>query len=173
MLQSSLQYLSNSARPNCHSPNKLKKHCYNICTTSAQRLRRCSNIVQILYKCFVFTGSTLNIHHIHCCFLTTLRLIYWPTPSIRDSSIESTCFTTGITTESQVTCACAEKWTNVLSAKRCMYGKVLWQRYFISLTDTHYFVHTNYFYHYCDCYAWRMSFTFQNDWRNDYIAGCY
>ena len=32
------------------------KHLYNICTTSAQRLRRWSNIVQILYKCFVFTG---------------------------------------------------------------------------------------------------------------------
>ena len=31
------------------------KHLYNICTTSAQR-RRWSNIVQMLYKCFVFTG---------------------------------------------------------------------------------------------------------------------
>ena len=32
---------------------------YNICTctTSAQRLRRWSYIVQMLYKCFVFTGN--------------------------------------------------------------------------------------------------------------------
>ena len=33
------------------------KHLYNICTTSAQRLRRWSNIVQMLYKCFVLTGT--------------------------------------------------------------------------------------------------------------------
>ena len=31
------------------------KLLYNICTTSAQRLRRWSNIVQMFYKCFVFT----------------------------------------------------------------------------------------------------------------------
>ena len=30
------------------------KHFYEICTSSAQRLRRWSNIVQMLYKCFVF-----------------------------------------------------------------------------------------------------------------------
>ena len=33
------------------------KHLYNIYTTSAQRLRRWSNIVYMLYKCSVFTGS--------------------------------------------------------------------------------------------------------------------
>ena len=33
------------------------KHLYNICTTLAQRLRRWSNIVKMLYKCFVFTGK--------------------------------------------------------------------------------------------------------------------
>ena len=33
------------------------RHLYNICTTSAQRLRRWSNIVQKLYKCFVLAGS--------------------------------------------------------------------------------------------------------------------
>ena len=33
------------------------KHLYNICTTSSQRLRRWSNIVQMLYKRFVFTGE--------------------------------------------------------------------------------------------------------------------
>ena len=34
------------------------KHLYNICTTLAQRLRRCSSIVQVLYvyKCFLFAG---------------------------------------------------------------------------------------------------------------------
>ena len=36
-----------------------KKHLYNICTTLAQRLRRWSNIVQMLYKCFVFAGIWL------------------------------------------------------------------------------------------------------------------
>ena len=33
-----------------------RKHLYNICTTSAQRLRRCFNVLQMLYKCFLFTG---------------------------------------------------------------------------------------------------------------------
>ena len=38
-----------------HSTNPANtKHLYNICTTSAQRRRRWSNIVQMLYKCFVF-----------------------------------------------------------------------------------------------------------------------
>ena len=32
------------------------KHLYNICTTSAQSLRRWSNIVQMVYKCFVLAG---------------------------------------------------------------------------------------------------------------------
>ena len=32
------------------------KHLYNICTTLAQRLRRWSNFVQMLYKCFVLAG---------------------------------------------------------------------------------------------------------------------
>ena len=35
------------------------KHLYSICTTSAQRLRRWANIVQMLYKCFVFAGIIL------------------------------------------------------------------------------------------------------------------
>ena len=33
------------------------KHLYNIYTTLAQRRRRWSNIVIILYKCFVFAGN--------------------------------------------------------------------------------------------------------------------
>ena len=32
----------------------------NICTTSAQRLRRWSNIVQMIYKCLVFTAMYQN-----------------------------------------------------------------------------------------------------------------
>ena len=32
------------------------KHLYNICATSAQRQRRWADVVQMLYKCFVFTG---------------------------------------------------------------------------------------------------------------------
>ena len=35
------------------------KHLYNIWTTPAQRLRRWSNFVQMLYKCFVFTGLAI------------------------------------------------------------------------------------------------------------------
>ena len=34
------------------------KHLYNICAMSAQRLRRWADIVQILYKCFLFTRKT-------------------------------------------------------------------------------------------------------------------
>ena len=37
------------------------KHLYNICTTSAQRFRRWSNIVQMLFKCFVFAGWSLEM----------------------------------------------------------------------------------------------------------------
>ena len=33
------------------------KHLYNICTMTAQRLRRWPNIVQILYKCCVLMAS--------------------------------------------------------------------------------------------------------------------
>ena len=32
------------------------KHLYNICTMLVQRRRRWADVVQILYKCFVFTG---------------------------------------------------------------------------------------------------------------------
>ena len=52
------------------------KHLYNICTTTAQRLRRWTNIVQMLYKCFVFTGRPTHPIPVqcwasvatHCCF---------------------------------------------------------------------------------------------------------
>ena len=32
------------------------KRLYSMCTTPAQRIRRWYNIVQMLYKCFVFAG---------------------------------------------------------------------------------------------------------------------
>ena len=47
---------TNSSGQNVSSPANTKP-LSNICTTSAQRLRRWSNNVQMLYKCFVFTGS--------------------------------------------------------------------------------------------------------------------
>ena len=39
-----------------------------ICTTSAKRLRRWSNIVQMLYKCFAFAGNThgnQGLYHVY------------------------------------------------------------------------------------------------------------
>ena len=36
-------------------------YLYNICTMLDQRLRRCSNIVQMLYKCFVFLGNSIGL----------------------------------------------------------------------------------------------------------------
>ena len=42
------------------------KHLYNSGTTSAQRLRRWSNIVQMLYKCFVFDEMAPCGHHSGC-----------------------------------------------------------------------------------------------------------
>ena len=48
----------------------------NICiTTSAQRLRRSSNIVQMLYKCFVFTVNTLSAAHDYIVFFNQLSVI--------------------------------------------------------------------------------------------------
>ena len=39
------------------------KHLYNICRTSNQRNRRCSNIPHMLFKCFVFTVIELKGSH--------------------------------------------------------------------------------------------------------------
>ena len=33
------------------------KHLYNICTKLDQRRRRWADVVQMLYKCFVFAGQ--------------------------------------------------------------------------------------------------------------------
>ena len=41
------------------------KHLNTICTTSAQCLQRYSNIVQMLYSCFVFTGNLLCLLHVY------------------------------------------------------------------------------------------------------------
>ena len=40
------------------------KNLHSICTTSAQRLRRCSNIVQRLYKYFVSKGNVCEIMYV-------------------------------------------------------------------------------------------------------------
>ena len=34
------------------------KHLYNICTKLIQRRRRWADVVQMLYKCFVFAGNS-------------------------------------------------------------------------------------------------------------------
>ena len=49
------------------------KHLYSICPTSAQRLRRWSNIVQILYKCFVFTVIPMILLSAHSLLPSTSR----------------------------------------------------------------------------------------------------
>ena len=40
-----------------HNPANTK-HLYNICTMLDQRWRRWADVVQMLYKCFVFAGNT-------------------------------------------------------------------------------------------------------------------
>ena len=47
-----------------------KTHVYNIYTTSAQRLRRWSNIVSMLYKWFVFAGYFFASYATHCINMT-------------------------------------------------------------------------------------------------------
>ena len=39
------------------------KHFYNICTMLDQRRRRWADVVQMLYKCFVFAGCSYSIDH--------------------------------------------------------------------------------------------------------------
>ena len=51
------------------------KHLCNICTMSTQRLRRWSNIVKMVYKCFVFTGLVQCSHHFHTSRAASVRLI--------------------------------------------------------------------------------------------------
>ena len=51
------------------------KHVYNFCTTSVQRLRRWSNIVLMLHKCFVFTGMIIS--HMNTATNTTTRTATW------------------------------------------------------------------------------------------------
>ena len=45
------------------------KHLYNISTTSVQRLRRWSNIVQMVYKCSVFTMMCSPFQEFHVFFV--------------------------------------------------------------------------------------------------------
>ena len=68
-----------------YSPANTKR-LYNICTTSAQRLRRWFNIVQMLYKYLVFAGSVqstavcpadpLHNDSIHLAFNYTRQLFF-------------------------------------------------------------------------------------------------
>ena len=48
------------------------KHLYNICTMLNQRRRRWDNVVQMLYKCFVFAGicRLAGIEKCHICYLS-------------------------------------------------------------------------------------------------------
>ena len=46
------------------------KHLYIICTKSVQRLRRWSNIVQMLYKCLLFTGYDIQVIQVIVCTST-------------------------------------------------------------------------------------------------------
>ena len=54
------------------------KHLYNICTMSAQRFRRWSNIVQfMLYNCFVFAGiCATHVSDVCGTFLYNSNLLY-------------------------------------------------------------------------------------------------
>ena len=58
------------------------KKLYILCTESAQRLRRRSNIVQMLYKCFVFAGwqpvATDRIPPVNCVQPPWLTTVVYP-----------------------------------------------------------------------------------------------
>ena len=55
------------------------KHLYTICTMSAQSLRRRPDIVQMLYKCFVFAGCRPNVFDVgptlYKCYTNVLCLL--------------------------------------------------------------------------------------------------
>ena len=44
-----------------HSLPANTKHLYDICTMLDQRRRRWADVVQMLYKCFVFAGSPMHV----------------------------------------------------------------------------------------------------------------
>ena len=53
------------------------RHLYNICATSAQRLWRWSNTVQISYKKIVFTGNTEHFtFEILCVYTLNSQKVY-------------------------------------------------------------------------------------------------
>ena len=77
------------------------KHLYDIYTTSAQRLRRWSNIVEMLYKCFVFTGNGWRCHSPTC------RSRFSPSHPVAPSSKRSRkAFSAGL-------------WTDTICAPSC------------------------------------------------------
>ena len=54
------------------------KHLYNICTMLDQRRRRWSNIVQMLYKCFVLAGYKCErLLHIDTLLYTCTGLLHF------------------------------------------------------------------------------------------------
>ena len=58
------------------------KHLYNICTMSVQRLRRWTDIVQMLYKCFVCTDLVTRLVYPcdYCRRLLSLAGFVFPSP---------------------------------------------------------------------------------------------
>ena len=62
-----------------------KKHSYNICTMSAQRLPRRSNIVQMVYKCFMFVGKQLDKKHFGVPYYVKHNLIWLTWETLRQA----------------------------------------------------------------------------------------
>ena len=54
-------YLTRELKCLSRNPANTKRF-KNICTASAQRLRRWSNIVQVLHKCFVLAGKDARLY---------------------------------------------------------------------------------------------------------------
>ena len=50
------------------------KHLYNICTTLDQRRRRLADFVQMLCKCFVFTGELYIVILMKICFSNNINI---------------------------------------------------------------------------------------------------
>ena len=74
-------------------------HLHNICTTSAQRLRRWSNIAQMSYKCFVWrchpvddsTSNSAKLQYGGCCYKASdLQVLLWDAVPLRSCFCFST-----------------------------------------------------------------------------------
>ena len=63
-------------RPMWGSVNPVNtKHLYNICTTLDQRRRRWADVVQMLYKCFVFAGKLAIVCSYEAWYLDTVYFL--------------------------------------------------------------------------------------------------